>query len=235
MAAWFVGYTPQLSAAVGIYSGDNQRFYVPGWGTLSGGTLPATVWRTFMQKALADKPVEDFPSPSFGGSAQNWAPSRSRARLRTPRRTRAPNQDGLNPAPEPEVPQPAPETVVPEPVVPQPVKPEPVVPQPGEARDPGFPEGRLPPVRLIRGGGRLDSGAAPPFHVRSAARRDRLPRGATIGWSQHPSALCSAALGIRVKTWEPGVAPHKASTARMTAAVVHVLRSTGHRTSSTNW
>ncbi|MEY9213646.1 transglycosylase domain-containing protein [Thermobifida halotolerans] len=74
VAAWFVGYTPQMSAAVGIYSGDNETFSVPGWGTLSGGTLPATVWRAFMQKAMADVPVEDFPSPSFSGSSPNWAP-----------------------------------------------------------------------------------------------------------------------------------------------------------------
>ncbi|GAB7098981.1 hypothetical protein JCM3263A_04550 [Thermobifida fusca] len=144
VAAWFVGYTPQLSAAVGIYSGDNQRFYVPGWGTLSGGTLPATVWRTFMQKALADKPVEDFPSPSFGGSAQNWAPQPEPSTPADTPQDQGPNQDGLNPAPEPEVPQPAPEPVVPEPVVPEPVVPEPVVPEPG-GPDPGFPGGGLPP------------------------------------------------------------------------------------------
>ncbi|KUP95289.1 transglycosylase domain-containing protein, partial [Thermobifida cellulosilytica] len=74
VAAWFVGYTPQLSAAVGIYSGDNQTFSVPGWGTLSGGTLPATVWRAFMLKALENEPVEEFPPPSFGGNSPNWAP-----------------------------------------------------------------------------------------------------------------------------------------------------------------
>ncbi|TDQ53580.1 transglycosylase domain-containing protein [Actinorugispora endophytica] len=75
VAAWFVGYTPQFSSAVGIYSGDNQPFSVPGWGALSGGTLPATVWRAFMQKAMEGEEYKDFPQPSFGGTTHNWAPA----------------------------------------------------------------------------------------------------------------------------------------------------------------
>ena len=127
VAAWFVGYTPQLSAAVGIYSGDNERFSVPGWGTLSGGTLPATVWRTFMQKALEGEPVKDFPSPTFGGSAPNWAPAPEPEETTTDESTteeQAPDS-GQPAAPAPEAPQP----VVPEPEVPQPG-----IPPPG---DPG--------------------------------------------------------------------------------------------------
>jgi len=138
VAAWFVGYTPQLSAAVGIYSGDNERFSVPGWGTLSGGTLPATVWRTFMQKALEGEPVKDFPSPTFGGSAPNWAPAPEPEETTTDESTteeQAPDS-GQPAAPAPEAPQP----VVPEPEVPQPGIPEPEVPQPG-IPPPGDPGG----------------------------------------------------------------------------------------------
>nr|WP_248591590.1 transglycosylase domain-containing protein [Thermobifida alba] len=129
VAAWFVGYTPQLSAAVGIYSGDNERFSVPGWGTLSGGTLPATVWRTFMQKALEGEPVKDFPSPTFGGSSPNWAPAPEPEETTTDESTSEESapENGQPAVPAPEVPQP----VVPEPVVPEPVVPEPEVPQPG--------------------------------------------------------------------------------------------------------
>ncbi len=57
--AWFVGYTPDLVAAVwmGI---DND-------GTLSnvtGGNLPATIWRSFMTAALSSYPARDFTRPA---------------------------------------------------------------------------------------------------------------------------------------------------------------------------
>lgn len=60
-AVWFVGYTPQLSAAVNMFRDDNKTVSVPGYGALFGGSLPAQVWRAFMSEAMAGKPVEDFP------------------------------------------------------------------------------------------------------------------------------------------------------------------------------
>ncbi|QVQ54820.1 penicillin-binding protein [Spiractinospora alimapuensis] len=72
VAAWFVGYTPQLSGAVGIYNGDNQPFSMPGYGSLSGGTMPADVWRTFMSRALEGQDVESFSGPSGQGSTHDW-------------------------------------------------------------------------------------------------------------------------------------------------------------------
>ncbi len=70
MAAWFVGYTPQLATAIwqGHQSGSismlgsviNGRYY---W-EVYGGLFPATVFSQYMTQALADEPAESFPAPS---------------------------------------------------------------------------------------------------------------------------------------------------------------------------
>jgi penicillin-binding protein 1A len=57
---WFVGYVPQLSAAIWIGK-DN---YKPLGKGVSGGTYVAPVWRRFMTQALANTPEENFPPPS---------------------------------------------------------------------------------------------------------------------------------------------------------------------------
>ncbi len=53
--AWFVGYTPDLVAAVWVGNDDNT-----GLGGMSGGLTPATIWKTFMKKALENTPAKDF-------------------------------------------------------------------------------------------------------------------------------------------------------------------------------
>ena len=53
--AWFVGYTPDLVAAVWIGNDDNSS--LPG---IMGGQTPASIWASFMRKALANVPVHDF-------------------------------------------------------------------------------------------------------------------------------------------------------------------------------
>jgi penicillin-binding protein 1A len=65
--AWFVGYTPQLAAAVWV--GYPQRL-VPmltefHGQPVAGGTFPALIWKSFMERALpslGDAP-ESFPAP----------------------------------------------------------------------------------------------------------------------------------------------------------------------------
>jgi penicillin-binding protein 1A len=57
---WFVGYVPQLSAAIWIGK-DN---YKPLGKGISGGTYAAPIWRRFMNQALANVPEENFPPPS---------------------------------------------------------------------------------------------------------------------------------------------------------------------------
>lgn len=71
-SAWFVGYTPQLAAAVamadprGVGPAYNlQNYCVPSgcFSVVYGGTLPAEIWARAMSTALANQPVQNFPSP----------------------------------------------------------------------------------------------------------------------------------------------------------------------------
>jgi penicillin-binding protein 1A len=57
---WFVGYVPQLSTAIWVGNDD----YSPLGSGATGGTYVAPIWREFMQRALADVPVENFRRPS---------------------------------------------------------------------------------------------------------------------------------------------------------------------------
>jgi penicillin-binding protein 1A len=56
--AWFVGYTPQLVAAVWVGNDDNTPMR-----RVVGGTVPARIWAAFMRAALADRPAEDWTPP----------------------------------------------------------------------------------------------------------------------------------------------------------------------------
>lgn len=68
--AWFVGYTPQLAAAVwmGHSEGDVSMEYarIDGvrYGQVYGGLLPAPTWRKYMEVATAGLPAESFPMPN---------------------------------------------------------------------------------------------------------------------------------------------------------------------------
>ena len=56
--AWFVGFTPNLSAAVWIGDDNNEPL-----GGMTGGGEPATIWHTFMARAVQELPNEDFQKP----------------------------------------------------------------------------------------------------------------------------------------------------------------------------
>jgi membrane carboxypeptidase/penicillin-binding protein len=57
--AWFVGYTPQI--ITGVWVGyDKPR---PGGKGFTGGAVAAPIWERFMRKAVASKPIVDFPRP----------------------------------------------------------------------------------------------------------------------------------------------------------------------------
>ncbi|MEU6033811.1 transglycosylase domain-containing protein [Actinomadura sp. NPDC047616] len=73
-AAWFVGYVPQLSTAVVMADTQGRTLRnLPGHpGEVSGETGPTRIWRSFMEKATRDLPVEPFPTPAFTGEAHNW-------------------------------------------------------------------------------------------------------------------------------------------------------------------
>ncbi len=63
--AWFVGYTPDLSTAVWMGYRDRNRemFGVHGVSRVTGGSLPAQMWGTYMKDALAEIPPTPFPEP----------------------------------------------------------------------------------------------------------------------------------------------------------------------------
>lgn len=57
--AWFVGFTPDLVAAV--WMGYDNDGYLPG---ITGGGIPAVIWREFMVRAVQHIPARDFPRPA---------------------------------------------------------------------------------------------------------------------------------------------------------------------------
>ncbi len=59
MDAWFVGFTPDLIAGVWIGKDDGT----PLGENFTGSSAAIPVWTEFMQEALKEKPVKDFPSP----------------------------------------------------------------------------------------------------------------------------------------------------------------------------
>ncbi|MGH2708572.1 MAG: transglycosylase domain-containing protein, partial [Actinomycetota bacterium] len=63
--AWFIGYTPDLSTAVWMGYRDRNRemFGIHGVARVTGGTLPAQMWGTYMKQALAEIPPTPFPEP----------------------------------------------------------------------------------------------------------------------------------------------------------------------------
>lgn len=56
--AWFVGYTPDLVAAVWLGNDNYSRMYES-----YGGDIPARIWARFMKAALAKVPKHNFPFP----------------------------------------------------------------------------------------------------------------------------------------------------------------------------
>lgn len=57
--AWFVGFTPDLLAAVWVGYDDGRKL---GRGE-AGSRTALPIWTEFMAKALANRPVRDFPQP----------------------------------------------------------------------------------------------------------------------------------------------------------------------------
>ncbi|MGH3440992.1 MAG: PBP1A family penicillin-binding protein [Nitriliruptorales bacterium] len=65
--AWYVGYTPDLVAAVWVGYPEGRIPMVPPTTriTVEGGRWPAEVWATFASAALADTPARDFAVPEI--------------------------------------------------------------------------------------------------------------------------------------------------------------------------
>ena len=63
--AWFAGWVPQLATVtwVGYPTSERPMRGVHGIAGVTGGTLPAQIWQTYMAGALQGQPVEQFASP----------------------------------------------------------------------------------------------------------------------------------------------------------------------------
>jgi penicillin-binding protein 1A len=63
--AWFVGYTPQLAVAVWVgYPTTLKPMLTEFHGEpVTGGSFPALIWKSFMEKALKSEEPEGFPAP----------------------------------------------------------------------------------------------------------------------------------------------------------------------------
>ncbi len=64
--AWFCGFTPQLATVVwvGRPDGKPMQGQLGVSGGVYGGTVPAKVFRDYMETALEGQPVEQFPKPT---------------------------------------------------------------------------------------------------------------------------------------------------------------------------
>jgi penicillin-binding protein 1A len=62
--AWFAGWVPQLTTVswVGYPTKEKPMRDVHGIPGVTGGTLPAQIWHTYMTSALRGQPVEQFAS-----------------------------------------------------------------------------------------------------------------------------------------------------------------------------
>jgi penicillin-binding protein 1A len=56
--AWFIGYTPRLSTAVWLGNDDNTPM-----ARVTGGSVPAQIWASFMKVATASHGKDDWPQP----------------------------------------------------------------------------------------------------------------------------------------------------------------------------
>ncbi|MGA4850314.1 transglycosylase domain-containing protein [Streptomyces sp. G5(2025)] len=72
-AAWFVGYTPNMSGAVWVGDPQHKRRMVDitiggvPYGKVYGGEVPGPIWRDAMSGALAGKPAPGFTSVQLPG------------------------------------------------------------------------------------------------------------------------------------------------------------------------
>lgn len=70
-SAWFAGYTPQLSTAIGMWRVDDEaekKSFLPMYGvggeeSIHGASFPSEIWADYMGAALKGTKVKQFPEP----------------------------------------------------------------------------------------------------------------------------------------------------------------------------
>jgi penicillin-binding protein 1A len=75
--AWFVGYTPELAVAVWVGYPDRLRPMRTEFGgqPVAGGTLPALIWKEFVQSVEEDEDAR-FDAPPYLGAVPTWVAKR---------------------------------------------------------------------------------------------------------------------------------------------------------------
>jgi membrane peptidoglycan carboxypeptidase len=121
---WFVGFTPQLVAAVWLGNLNGGPISGPN-GAVFGGGPPAAAWQTFMNLTLANAPIEQFPPPAPINGVSPTAPV---APTFSPPASPAPtfSPSPSTPSPLPSTPSPLPSTPSPKPSL----SPPPITPPP---------------------------------------------------------------------------------------------------------
>jgi membrane peptidoglycan carboxypeptidase len=76
--AWFVGYTPDLVVAVWVGYPDRLRPMLTEFDgePVTGGTLPATIWREFVESVAEPDDDSSFEYPPYLGAMPTWVVKR---------------------------------------------------------------------------------------------------------------------------------------------------------------
>jgi penicillin-binding protein 1A len=88
--AWFIGYTADLVAGIWLGNDDNSPM-----NRVTGGSLPAVAWRSFMLAATKGMPVRSLPTPEPEPAPEASPPAVASAGATTP--AAAPAQPGGSP------------------------------------------------------------------------------------------------------------------------------------------
>lgn len=97
--AWFMGYTPDLVA--GVWVGNDEATPTA---KVTGGAIPARIWKGFMSKSLEGVPARDLPTSYSSGFLPDalWggeaSPNATEERPISPRTGRAPSAPPTQPA-----------------------------------------------------------------------------------------------------------------------------------------
>ncbi len=77
--AWFVGYTPELAVAVWVGYPDRLRPMLTEFGgePVTGGTLPAQIWKEFVSSLEESDGDVAFDAPPYLGGVSTWVVRRS--------------------------------------------------------------------------------------------------------------------------------------------------------------
>jgi penicillin-binding protein 1A len=72
--AWFCGFVPQLAACVwiGHARAELPMAYVDGFAEVVGGSVPARIWRGFMEPAVRPWPALSLPTPTDPSMAASF-------------------------------------------------------------------------------------------------------------------------------------------------------------------